>query len=374
MNRYNFHDLKQNRFYLIIVFCFCYGLSCFGQSADSSVQIKISGYIDAYYASYSDSAKAGNYQKFASVAPRSNAFGLNIAQVTGQYNTSNLRATATFQVGDIPTAAWSATFNNVQEANIGARIFPKFWIDAGFFKTHIGTEALLPKDNIASSVATITFFEPWYQSGIKLSYDVNAKCNVALFIENGYNQFVPANRKKSLGTVFNYTFNSKFSFGYYNFLGDNTPDSIKVTHLRFLNNFVFNYQLNDHFKIVLGIDYITQQHSQLADSAKSAVIYSGILTLNYKFNPRWGIYARGDTYHDADGFLSGTIIDANNGKLTGYIISGLTLGAEWKPAANAFLRLECRDLVADSGQYLFYTAGTGTNKRFEIVTNAGIWF
>src|SRR5205085_421107 len=51
-----------------------------------SAKIEISGYVDAYYAFYTDSVGTGNFQKFPSVSPRSNQFGLNVAMLTAKYS------------------------------------------------------------------------------------------------------------------------------------------------------------------------------------------------------------------------------------------------------------------------------------------------
>ena len=157
-----------------------YSSLVFSQQSDSIPQktnskiipesFKVSGYVDTYYAYYTDSVGTNNYEKISVISPKSNQFSLNVIQLTAQYTAENVRAVATLHYGDIPSSAWSPDFNMIQEANAGFRISNKFWLDAGFFKTHIGTEALLPKDNIVSSLAVITFYEPWWQSGVKLSY------------------------------------------------------------------------------------------------------------------------------------------------------------------------------------------------------------
>ena len=357
-------------FLTIGLFC---NTPCIAQANDSIPKLTIGGYADAYYAYYTDSVGPGNFQKFPAISPRSNSFGLNVAQITEQYTSNKIRSTATLHFGDLPNAAWSPIYNYIQEANVGVRLSKKFWIDAGFFKTHIGTEGLLPKDNIASSISIITFYEPWWQSGFKFSYTPSDKFQAAVFLENGYNQFVATNNKKALGMLFVYNIGTKGSIGYYNFIGDGTPDNVRTSHLRFLNNLVFTYAFGEKFKMILGVDYISQQHSSLADSTKSAFVYSSILTLNYKFTPKWGIYYRIETFSDADGFLTGTIINTEN-KVTGYMLTGMTLGMEYKPTDNSYIRLEGRNLQMNATQPIFYSNGQATSGRGEIMLNTGIWF
>ena len=349
--------------------------NCLGQKADSVVapKLKFGGYVDTYYAYYTDNAGTGNFQKFPAVSPRSNSFELNIAQVSEQYTSDRIRSTATLQYGDLPTAAWSPVFNYIQEANVGVRLAKKFWLDAGFFKTHIGTEQLLPKDNIASSVSMITFYEPWWQAGIKLTYDISDKLQTALFIINGYNQFISTNNKKALGYLLTYALGTKGSLGYYNFLGDVSPDGSSISQVRFLNNLVFTYAFCKKFNVELGVDFISQQNSNLADGTKNAYVYSSICTLNYLFTNKWRIYYRIATFNDANGILTGTLLNTNNQE-TGYIEGEMTLGTEYKPTENSYIRLEGRGIQMDPAQQIFVTNGNPTNYRGEVMINMGIWF
>lgn len=335
--------------------------------------LEIHGYTDVYYALYSDDVGVNKYQKFPAISPRSNSFGLNVAQLTEQYNSDRIRSTATFQSGDMPSAAWSPVFNFIQEANVGVRISKKIWIDGGFFKTYIGTESLLPKDNIASSIAVITTYEPWWQSGLKISYTISSKLQAALYLENGYNEFVATSNKKALGMAINYELGDKGSIGYYNFIGDVSPDSSPISKIRILNNLVFSYQFCKKFKMILGLDFISQQHSNLSDSSKNAYVYSSILTVNYKFTDKWGVYSRFETFSDANGFLTGTMINTQGNK-TGYILAGITLGFEYKPTVNSYIRVEGRYLDMNNAQPIFYTDGQYTPERSEVMTTIGIWF
>ena len=345
----------------------------FAQFKDSTAQFKISGYVDAYYARYSDSVGVGNFQKFAAEAPKSNQFGLNIMQLSAQYSSSMLRATATLHFGDLPSASWTPVYNMIQEANAGVKLGKSLWLDAGFFKTHIGTEALLPKDNIATSISVITLYEPWFQAGAKLTYNPNDKFLFCLHLLNGYNVFVDNNSRKSVGISAFYAFSDKVNIGYYNLIGNEMPDSIKSPHTRVLNNFVFNWQINPKLKLLAGFDYITQQHSQLADSSKTATVTSAIITLRYQLAKKLGAYGRFEYFQDPDGFLSGVIppviVDPSGYKLTGY-----TLGMEYKFTENSYLRLEGRQLDMDNTQKIFRTDGGQTNVRYEGILDFGIWF
>src|SRR6266446_2808459 len=136
--------------------------SSFATAQDTTMHpsFAISFYADAYVAYYTDSLSTDEYQKFPSISPRSEQFGLNVAILKANYSSGRVRSTIALHYGDVPRSTWSSTFNFIQEANAGVRLCKNFWVDAGFFRTHVGTEGLFPKENITSSVAVATYFEP----------------------------------------------------------------------------------------------------------------------------------------------------------------------------------------------------------------------
>ncbi len=353
------------------IFTLLIALTGIAQEKETS-SFKFSGYADAYYAYYTDSVGPNNFQKFPVISPRSNVFGINVLQFTGQYTSDKIRAVGTVHFGDIPTSAWSPVFNIVQEANVGFRLSKNLWLDAGLFKTHIGTEALLPKDNIASTLSVITVYEPWFQSGAKLTYTPNDKLTLGLHLLNGYNTFVETNSYKSIGMAVTYLLGNRGSIGYFNLLGEEYPDSINASHFRILNNLVFTYDLTKKLKVLAGADYIYEENSSISNT-KPAHIYSGILTLRYQLLNKLGVYARGEIFNDASGALTGRITDAKS-KTTGYILTDETAGLEYKVSDNSYIRLEGRQIQMDKDQQIFRTDGAFTNVRTEVMLHCGVWF
>ena len=343
------------------------------QKIDTVSQFSITGYIDAYYAYYTDSVGPGKYQKFPTVSPRSNSPSLNTAQLALAYNADKLRAMAVLHFGDIANATWPHPYNNIMEAHIGLKVYSKLWIDAGFFRTHFGTEFLLPSENLTSSIAVPTFFEPYYESGIRFNFDPTKKLEINLFLLNGYNVFVDNNNKKSFGMGITYALSDNTGIGYTNYIGDDTPPlADSIAHLRIHNNLFLNKSAKK-FKLQVGADYCIQQNSDAATGTKSASMFSFLATLKYLWTNKFAVYGRGETFSDPDGYMSVLIAD-KTGKMTGYKVSGATLGCEFKPTDESYVRLEGRYLQMNKDQEIFYTNGTATSNRFEVMINAGITF
>ncbi len=365
--------LFMNRKYLLLASFFL--LTIFkglGQTKDSTAVLKFSGYVDAYYAYYTDSVGTGNFQKFPTVSPRTEQFGLNIAMLSLQYDAAKVRGVISVHYGDIPLSTWSPTFKNIQEAHAGLRLLKWLWLDAGFFRTHFGTEGLLPKENITSSVSVDTYSEPYFESGARLQILAGKSFTVNLFALNGYNIYEDNNHKKSFGALLTYAPEDSWNIGYSNYIGDDSPDSDSISHLRIEQNIFINYQFHN-FKIQAGVDYCMQEHSSLEDQNKMGSMYSGIFSVKYSFSPQFSIYGRGEVFDDPDGFMSTLFLD-NANKYTGYVLWGGTAGFEFKPTENAYIRIEGRNLYNDQNQKIYYWKGKYESHRQELMCNAGISF
>ena len=342
------------------------------QKIDTISTFSINGYVDAYYASYTDSAGPGNFQKFPSTSPRSNQPSLNTAMLSFLYNADKVRATAVFHYGDIPAATWSPNYPNIAEAHVGFKVQSKLWIDAGFFRTHFGTEYLLPVENLASSVTVATFHEPYYESGFRLNFDPTKKLEINLFLLTGYNMLVDNNEKKSFGMGVTYALGDNGGIGYTNYIGEDSPPGTAQPHLRIHQNAFINYAYKK-LKMQAGADYCMQQNSDIATGTQYAGMYTALATFKYQCATKAALYVRGETFQDPEGYMGAQFTDIT-GKKTGYKLYGGTAGAEFKPTDDSYVRLEGRMLQMDNDQKIFYYNGVATATRYEIMINAGISF
>ncbi|MBI3501238.1 MAG: outer membrane beta-barrel protein [Bacteroidetes bacterium] len=361
---------KKNVFVLLLLALLAEA-KIFSQQKDSS-KIEISGYVDAYYAFYTDSVGTGNFQKFPSVSPRSNHFGLNVAMLTAKYSAEKVRGVATVHFGDIPLSAWSAKYNFIQEANAGIRLHKKLWLDGGFFRTHFGTEALFPRENYTSSVTVGTYFEPYYEAGFRLNYNPDEKLSIFLYALNGYGIYEDNNKQKSAGLLITYVFSDKFNIGYSGYYGDDSPDSVSLSYFRQAHNVFLNFK-GKKFKYTVGGDVCWQQHSYLADNTKPATMWSAVSVLSYLPANKFRIYTRQEIFNDPNGIVSGAFKDIN-GNLTGYKLWGITAGVEYKPTDNSYIRLEGRQIETDAAQEIFHWKGEGEDSRTEVMLNVGVSF
>lgn len=339
---------------------------------DPSGKLTISGYVSVYYAAYSDSAGPGNYHAFPTVSPRGHNFGLNIAQLSARYQSEKLRGVMTLHAGDIPQSAWSPQFNAIQEANVGFRIVKNLWLDAGFFRTHIGLESIQPRENITMSLATTTYYEPYFMSGAKLTWYVSPRWYLQANAFNSFNTFVETNRKKAFGLSSYYEPNNHLSLTVNTIFLDDSPANQDRPHLR---NYTNVYLIYHGKKLELGAELNggAQSNSGLADTSKTAYMFSGLLALKYHLDTKWSLYGRGEYFNDQDEILTGPIENQNH-ELVGLNIWGSTLGIEYKPIVNSYLRLESRFLNADKQDAVFPGKNGDHHQRVEGIMALGFWF
>ncbi len=362
------------KFLYYLVFLFLFTTTSNAQKIDTVSTFSITGYVDGYYAYYSDSVGPGNFQKWPNTSPRNNSPSLNTAMLSMLYNAEKVRAAAVFSFGDFAACTWApAPYNNVMEAHVGFKVNSKFWIDAGMFRTHFGTEFLLPGENLTSSITVGTFYEPPFESGLRLNFDPTRKLEINLFLLNGYGMFVDNNNQKSFGAGVTYAINDNTGIGYTNYIGDDNPVAYTgPAHLRIHQNAFLNYK---HKKITVqtGMDFCMQQNSDLQSGTESATMWSALATLKYQAAKRCAVYGRAEVFSDPNGIMSGVLLD-KTGKLTGYKLWGATAGLEYKPTEESYIRLESRLIAMDKDQYIFINNGTSDNKRIEVMLNAGVTF
>lgn len=317
----------------------------------------IGGYVSTYYAYYSDETNINGMVQAPAVAPRNKEFGLNMALISLKYNSKNVRGNFGLHFGDIPKAIWPSELNMIQEANVGFRIVKGLWLDAGAFRSHIGVESTQPRENIATSMSLVDNFEPYYFAGAKLTYVLNSKLSLQLNAFNSFNTLVDYNKDKLFGFSAVYDPNDKISITYNFVTGDETPDTVSLKQRRYYNDLYATMKFNK-LSVALEANYGWQENSDLKDTTKNAVFYSGLAVLKYQYIKKSSLYLRGEYLSDPNRALTGAISFGDN-------VMGTTLGVEYKPFSNIALSTEGRILQSENA--IFKEKNYKTNQRYEFI-------
>lgn len=324
----------------------------------------IEGYLDAYYAQFSDRNTNGALSSYAMSAPKHNQTGINTAQLAAIYNDTTLRGNITLQIGDLPNAAYPTELKYLQQANAGFKIAGPLWMDAGFFRSPVSVEDFPNRNNYSSIYSYTRFYEPVLMSGAKLGVELdNFKLN-----------FFVADRTFTAGNITN----ANVSYG----------ASMKIysgKHWLFGANGLYT-QINSGTgkeSRTYGNVFVASNRKHLdvlayanAGVQSNKTFMSGVLNIRYKITPKFALFTRGEYFVDSSAVVS-PLMTGTDGKQQGLSTTAVSGGLEFKARANHYLRLEARNTQVGKDFKVFndyYNNGTLTNQRWEFVITTGIWF
>jgi len=360
--------LNRNSILIVIVFVIGFNLI----KAEDKTKITISSYIDTYFATDNDKLFQINENTLNStrqltyINGKKNEIGLNVAQVSAELSTEKFRGNVTMQAGDLVKTGYQdlgVQFPFLQQANIGYNFYGNFWIDAGIFLTHIGGESFLPKDNWLSSHSLVTYFEPFYQSGVKVSFE-NEKTTACIHILNGNGIIADNNFNKSVGLFFSQKCSDNFNFSYSNIYGNEEAGSPNNAKIHFLQNLVLNYNISAKLSLRGQLDLAnknsTDNTSPFGDNSK--MYFGTSFTAHYLINEKLSATARAAYVNNSDSLY----VPAIKGLV-------YTLGMEYKPTDFSYIRLESSLTDLDKNYKLFIdTDNKPAASRIEVALNFGV--
>jgi hypothetical protein len=222
------------------------------------------------------------------------------------------------------------------------------------------------------SLATTTYFEPYFLSGAKLTWQQSEKLAIQINAFNSFNQFLETNKNKALGLSVAYSPSSKLTTSFSSIWCDESPENSSIKRNRLYSNLYAVYKSN---RLIVGLEgnFGLQQHSVLNNPSATAFMYSSLLAIKYRVTSKWSGFVRGEVYSDPNEMLTGPVTNANH-QYVGIDLIGATGGIEFKPIPNSYVRFECRYLRTRSNEDIFYRNGNPSNERLEFIAGIGLWF
>ena len=342
----------------------------FAQSDSTKSSFTLSFYADLYY-SY-DFGNPENHERpsFLYNFNRHNEVNMNLGLFNAGYASKNVRANLGLMAGTYPQynlASEQPLLRNLWQANVGLKINRKknLWLDGGVFPSHIGFESTVSKDcwNLTRSILAEN--SPYYESGVKISYTSdNAKWYLSGLVLNGWQRIarVNGNNTPAFGTQITFTPDTKVTFNYSTFIGNDKPDS--AAQWRYYNNFYLLLHPTDKFGITLGFDYCKEQRSKGSGEYNS--LYSPVVILHYQCYNKVAIAIRAEYYDDENGIIIST------GTPNGFRTYGYSLNLDYKINENALWRIEGRGL--SSKDDIFLSDNTPSNQNYCVTTSLVIAF
>lgn len=338
---------------------------CFSSLKAEDASFKFNGFVDTYFATDNDNVVQSdgfnNSRQYSLINSQKNTFGLNIAQLClhGQYGAA--RGNLVLHYGELAQNTFEASGSSVlvQQANVGLRLCEDFWVDGGYFLSHIGDESLNPGHNWLSSYSLLRLYQPFFQAGLRFGYETE-KFTARLYVLNAKGTFKENNFNKTFGVYLRYSPMENFKISYGNLIGNEEPGKPQYSRTQMLHNVCGEYEFSPSFALKGDLDYSTYENLNGIDPATEfGISVQG----HYKFNPQWSATAR---------FAMLNRTEPNQTDFSG---NHITIGGEYNPTSNTYCRLEGSYLTFGNDYRPFLDADSKpTNSRMELVLNFGVFF
>jgi len=202
---------------------------------DTTLTVKFGGFVDGYYAV--DFNRPRTLDRAYTTQPaRHNEFNVNLAYVEAVLSGARVRGRLAVQYGTSVQANYAGeprvgsysggdVARHLQEAVVGVKLSPTLWLDGGIYLSHIGSESWVSRDNLTYTRSLIADYSPYYQSGVKLTWQPSSTVTAQLNVVNGWQIISETNEDKAIGGRIDWAASPKVTLSAYNLIGSETPDS-----------------------------------------------------------------------------------------------------------------------------------------------------
>lgn len=345
--------MRKNVFVFLVLGSMC------AFAASEKKEVSFSGFVDTYYGF--DFNQPSGDRRFTTTGARHNEFSINLAYVDLKLDREKMRGRLALHTGTSVYTNYSGerTANSalgnlmqfLQEAYGGYRLCEGLWLDAGVFLSHIGAESFISKDNWNYTRSLAADFSPYYQAGIRLSYQWNPKWTSSLHIMNGWQNIIETNSDKALGMQVVYAPSDDLSVTYNNFIG-------REQELRFFNNFILKMKLSQALAVSFSSDVGFQKR---AGSGDYSTWFVETLLAQIQLSETLTLGGRVEYFYDKDQVVVTTSTP------NGFQTSGASLNFDWKPESYVLFRNEVRGLFSKDSVFNG-NAATRTSNVFFITS------
>jgi len=220
--------------------------------------IKFGGFVDTYYLSDFNRPVTPD-RPYATSAVRDSEFNLNLAFIEAKFEKEKVHGRLALQAGTSVQANYAAEpiqgtnsgsslSRNIQEAYVGYQAADNLWVDAGIYASHIGFESFISRDNWTYTRSLGAEFTPYYQSGVRTTYQPSKEWTLHLHVMNGWGTISETNKDKSLGAQIGYSPSETWTFTYNNYYGNDIGE--KVFH-----QLITKFVASSFWQFSLSLDY-----------------------------------------------------------------------------------------------------------------------
>ena len=329
------------RFILILILL---PFSIFSQEKDS-LKIKVSGFLETYYAYDFSNPTTDAKQPFMYNYNRHNEFNVNNGLIRTQLQYGNAYASIAVHAGTYVDDNYaSEDIKLVSEAYVGMYLNDnkKSSIEVGIMPSYIGFESATTATNLTLTRSILAENSPYFMTGIKYNYKPNEKWSFSGLVTNGWQRINKPEKTvaPAFGTQIVYKPSEKATLNWSTFIGKEFYGT--ELGMRYFSNLYWDSQWNSKWRTILGFDFGIQDSSSLND--KHLYWMSPVLIAQYSINSKWQTAVRFEYYQDEDNVIVATS-DA-------FKTSGASLNFDYLPNSKVKLRTEAR--YFDSKEAIFF--------------------
>lgn len=351
---------------LLVPFCFL------AQVSDSS-RLDVSAYVEMYY--HFDVDDPGGFTQqpcFVSYAEK-NGINANLALLQIKREENQTRGRLGIMTGNYAQynlAAEPELLKHIYEASVGLKINKNIWLDVGIFPAHIGCESAIGPQNFNLSRSLIAENSPYFETGLRLSYDKGKKWSFALLALNGWQNIRETNKGKALGTLITYKPNSSLTINSCGFAGNEKADTAK--QYRLFHDLNIIWQKSEKFSMILALDVGVQARNDSSFTSENWDAWHGG-SFQLKFSPwkKVGFSVRAEEYWDENKVIIAPT--AVNGNLQGFSARGGSFNIDVKPYRNIIWRNEFKYLNSENEIFL-NSNGKKSNTEMSFISALMITF
>lgn len=218
-----------------------------------------SAFMDLYYGFDFNQPETEKRLPFLYNHTRHNTPAVNLAMISGSFERDRFRANLALQQGTYVQDNYAnepQALRWIHQANLGFALDEDktIWVDAGVMPSHIGFESAVAKENATLSRSLIAENSPYFETGIKLSWDINENWHLAALYLNGWQriQSIPGKNNPSFGTQATYSPSKNTTLNWSTFLG--TDSSLEAGTMIYFSNMYGIFSLGQRLELIVGLD------------------------------------------------------------------------------------------------------------------------
>jgi hypothetical protein len=367
------------------------GREAHAQTADT---FTLGGYVETFYQWNANDPSNGitNARGFDN---RHNSFTLSNLALDALWDRESIVGRLTVQVGNTPSTYYLAEpvlagsgavnatgpelWKYIQQALVGYRSQGTHaWVaSAGLCLSPVGPEGIAVRDNWNWSRSNLFFGLPFYHTGVKMTYPLDAERTASFAIFNGWNSVVDNNEEKSVCGQFTFTRPSKVSASVLYFGGveraTGAPEGRPWRHL---------FDVYASWDATTWLSLLTQVDAGFESNRFGTSRWTaGALNARFRASEQVHIAARVDAFDEQ--VASNQLGTASPIFWPVSWVASGTLTVDYRPIERASFRLEYRHDSADGDMFFGGdVSGDGVTTPFEpnrsrqdtITLGAVTWF